>query len=391
MKVLLIVTGGTIGSTQSNGYIGLREQSEYPLLSLYYAYMESQGISKLDVEFVVTSPYQLLSENSTGEILGRLAESIHAGLCQAKQEGCQGIIVTHGTDTLAYSAAMAGYLFMDSPLPIVFVSANYVLSDVRSNGLDNFHYALQWIQEGIGGVYVSYRNTGDVPRIHLGTRVLGHQAYSDDVYSMGASCAWYGEDGVHDVFLWQREKFVGAENGQKERTVTDLTELGNDKVNVGEILDGGRILALQLPLQWQWDAPVLQIYPAPGMRYPVIPTETKAVLHHSYHAGTICSETPEMELFFEEARRRQIPVFLTGADPELVYDSTRIFDHYGINVLRKASPISMYIKLWLLLTSGRDPVEWMKRDLAGEFLGTDFFCHTAKGVLSNYEEAKNNV
>ena len=103
------------------------------------------------------------------------------------------------------------------------------------------------------------------------------------------------------------------------------------------------------------------------MRYPAILPEIKAILHHSYHAGTICSETPEMELFFEEARRRQIPVFLTGADPELIYDSTRIFHRYGIHVLPKASPVSMYIKLWLILVSGRDPVEWMERELAGEF------------------------
>lgn len=361
MKVLVIVTGGTIGSTQSNGYIGLGEQSKYQLLSLYLEKMESQGAGELDVEFVVTSPYQLLSENSSGKVLGQLAESIHAGLRQAKQEGCQGIIVTHGTDTLAYSATMAGYLFMDSPLPIVFVSANYVLSDARSNGLDNFHYALQWIREGIGGVYVSYRNTGDVPRIHLGTRVLGHQAYSDDVYSVGGSCAWFDKDGVQDEFLWHRDKFVGTENGQKERTVSDLAEGGNDR----RTLDGDRILVL--PRQLPWDAPILQIHPAPGMRYPVIPSKTKAILHHSYHAGTICSETPEMELFFEEARKRQIPVFLTGADPELAYDSTRIFDHYGIHVLPKASPVSMYIKLWLLLVSGRDPVKWMEQEMAGEF------------------------
>lgn len=330
MKVLVIVTGGTIGSTQSNGYIGLEERSEYPLLSLYLEKMASQGISEVDVEFMVTSPYQLLSENNSGKVLAQLAESIHAGLHQAEQEKCQGIIVTHGTDTLAYSAAMAGYLFMDSPLPIVFVSANYVLSDPRSNGLDNFHYALQWIREGSGGVYVSYRNTGDVPRIHLGTRILGHQAYSDEVYSIGGSCGCFDEDGLHDVFLWQKDKPVGAEN-------------------------------------LQWDAPILQIHPAPGMRYPSIPPETKAILHHSYHAGTICSETPEMDVFFEEAGKRQIPVFLTGADPELLYESTRIFGHYGIHVLPKASPVSMYMKLWLLLVSGKDPVEWMERELAGEF------------------------
>lgn len=339
MKVLVIVTGGTIGSVQSNGYIGLEEQSKYQLLSLYHAYMESQGVSEPAVEFITTSPYQRLSENNTGKVLGQLAESINAGLRLAKQEGCQGIIVTHGTDTLAYSAAMAGYLFMDCPVPVVFVSANYVLSDLRSNGLDNFHYALELIQNHLGGgVYVSYRNTGDVPRIHLGTRVLGHQPYSDDVYSVGGACAWFSEDGMHEVSLWKSDQSVGDEDAK-------------------------------YPLKLPWDAPILQIYPVPGMPYPAIPPATRAILHHTYHAGTICSETPGIDRFFEEAGRRQIPVFLTGADPELVYDSTRIFERFGIHVLPKASPVSMYVKLWMLLAAGKDPVEWMERELAGEYVG----------------------
>lgn len=366
MKILVIVTGGTIGSTESNGYIGLKEQSEYQLLSFYYSYLESQGLSDSNVEFITTSPYQLLSENSSGKVLAQLAESIHAGLHQAKREGCQGIIVTHGTDTLAYSAAMTGYLFMDSPLPIVFVSANYVLSDVRSNGLDNFHYALQWIQEGVGGVYVSYRNSKDVPRIHLGTRVLGHQAYSDAVYSVGGSCVWFGENEMHDEILWQRNRNAEGESEKNGQIASERENAEKDMAYIRKRMNGSMILTL--PGDLPWNAPILQIHPAPGMRYPVIPSETKAILHHSYHAGTICSETPEMELFFEDAGRRQIPVFLTGADPELVYDSTRAFDRYGIHVLPKASPVSMYIKLWLLLVSDRDPVEWMERELAGEFV-----------------------
>ncbi|MDE6851117.1 MAG: asparaginase domain-containing protein [Lachnospiraceae bacterium] len=374
MKVLVIVTGGTIGSTWSNGTIGLEKQSELPLLSLYWEKMESFGIP--DVEFIMTSPYQLLSENSTGKVLGRLAESIYAGLEQAEQEGCRGIIVTHGTDTLAYSAAMAGYLFMNCPVPVVFVSANYVLSDTRSNGLDNFHYALELIRNHTGGgVYVSYRNTGDVPRIHLGTRVLGHQPFSDDVYSVGGACAWFDEDGIHNSFDWRREQPVGG-NGQTEQgleTVEKQVWLGAaEQWENGEDVNGSRKMKdrSRSAVRWrdlQWDAPILQIHPAPGMGYPAIPPETKAVLHHTYHAGTICSATPGIDLFFEEAGRRQIPVFLTGADPELVYDSTRKFARYGIHVLPKASPVSMYMKLWLLLVSGRDPVEWMGREMAGEF------------------------
>ena len=49
-----------------------------------------------------------------------------------------GVIITHGTDTLQYTAAFTGYIMAGAQIPIVLVSANYVLEDVRSNGVDNF-------------------------------------------------------------------------------------------------------------------------------------------------------------------------------------------------------------------------------------------------------------
>ena len=53
-------------------------------------------------------------------------------------ENYEGIIVTTGTDTLAYSSAALGYAFGELSVPMVTVSANYPLSDERSNGFSNF-------------------------------------------------------------------------------------------------------------------------------------------------------------------------------------------------------------------------------------------------------------
>lgn len=341
MKILVIFTGGTIGSTESNGYIGPREKSVYRLLSLYHDHMVYSGEDGSDIEFVTIKPYTILSENSTGKVLRRLADSVGAGLRQAEQEQYAGIIVTHGTDTLAYSAAMLGFLFADSPIPVVLVSSNYILDDSRANGLSNFIYAVEFIRQWPGGgVYVSYRNTGDVPQIHLGTRILGHQAYSDAVYSLGGVFAWFDEDGRLHMPTESSYTTESLCSGLRS-SVTGLSS---------------------------WDAPVLQIYPSPGMRYPQIPTGTKAVLHHTYHAGTICIDTPGMEQFFTEAQRRQIPVFLTGADLALAYESTKFFEKYSIKVLPMASPVAMYIKLWLLLAGDWEPLKWMERNIAGEMI-----------------------
>ena len=60
---------------------------------------------------------------------------------QIESEKYDGIIITHGTDTLQYTSAMLGYMFDDVSIPIVLVSSNYVLEDKRANGLINLSKA----------------------------------------------------------------------------------------------------------------------------------------------------------------------------------------------------------------------------------------------------------
>ncbi len=188
--------------------------------------------------------------------------------------GLDGVIIMHGTDTLAYSAAAMGYLFGDCDIPMVFVSSNYVLTDPRANGAYNFQYAVQFLAFDCKqkGVYVSYQNGDGIPRIHLGTAIIGHQPYSDEVYSVGGM--EYGHyEKRHQVFC-RRKSVLCMEQC---RGLTDRP-------------------SLQAPDHW--DAPIELIYPHPGMRYPMNFDGIQAILHHTYHAGTICSETPEADKFF---------------------------------------------------------------------------------------------
>ena len=63
----------------------------------------------------------------------------------------------------------------------------------------------------------------------------------------------------------------------------------------------------------------------------------------------------EMErLLNEKAKEMNIPVFLTGACKGFYYESKLKFDGLNIKALPPASPIAMYIKLWLLPKSEFD-------------------------------------
>lgn len=328
MRILVIFTGGTIGSTENNGIVDTDGKTQYKLINLYKEYAENCNDEKADFDTI--TPYQILSENLTCDKLKELSDCI----CKVDQSQYDGIIITHGTDTLQYTAAFAGYVFRNTQIPIVFVSANYVLDDERSNGLDNFYYAVKFIQlKNEKGVFVSYRNSGDYPKIHFAARLIEHQSYSDDIYSVNNSFYGYFDNGK---FILNSDYTTGWDYNPK---------MCDDKKEI-----------FQVP-QTESSSGVLKINPYPGMRYRSPADYVKAVLHLTYHSGTICSVSPDLKQFAEYTHSKGIPVFVSGAGTGAEYESRKCFEELGFYVLPAASPAAMYIKLWLCIINGKDAKE----------------------------------
>lgn len=170
MKIQAIFTGGTIGSGRGrDGRIAPQQEMRYKLLDWYQRFGEK-------MEFQAEEPYYILSENLGAENLNILMECVRGHL---RKGWADGILIMHGTDTLQYTAAILGYVFGWADIPIVLVSSDFPLEDERANGYTNFRYAVEFIKGGYGkGVFVSYSNPGDIPKIHRGTRLLGHRVFS---------------------------------------------------------------------------------------------------------------------------------------------------------------------------------------------------------------------
>jgi L-asparaginase len=167
-KICVIFTGGTIGSSSEGGAVNLSGESKKLLLDIY---RQSHGD---EIKFDTLSPIDILSENVQAEDLDVLSECVD-GVDATEYDG---IIITHGTDTLCFTANYFSQIFADSKLPIVFVSALYPLKDERSNGPDNFAGAVDFIErEQINGVFVSFKNGGERCKIHLGSRLV----FSDEL------------------------------------------------------------------------------------------------------------------------------------------------------------------------------------------------------------------
>ncbi len=308
MKILIIFTGGTIGSSVSGDYIAPDGNKPYRLLE---EYRKKYGGG---AEFHMSEPYRILSENMDCSYFPLLLKAVREGLDPAS---CyDGIIVTHGSDTLQYTAAMLSYTLGLDTIPVMVVCSNYVIEDSRANGLVNMAAAVDFIAGKYGrGVFVPYANAGEPCRIHRGSRLMPHPPFSDYLYSCGDSYFGYFEGG----------RFVFNKN-YSEKDTGILYEIGDNCAR---------------------ESGVMWIDPRPGAVYPELPEGTWAVLLGSYHSGTLCIESDSLREFAAKARARDIPVYLTGALGGTEYESCREYRNMGIRVLPKASPIAVYIRLWL--------------------------------------------
>ena len=307
MKILFLFTGGTIGSTVSGDTIATDSKKPYLLLE---AYRKAYGLT---VEYDTAEPYTALSENNTGATLRRLCESVGEYL----DSGYDGIIITHGTDTLQYSAAALSYAFADIKIPVCLVSSNMPIEKKGANGIPNLRGAIRFITEvGTPGIWVSYKNRGEDLRIHRGTRLLASTAFSDRVESIYDS--YYGT-------------FREGEPFRKSRRYRELPDA---------IPAFG---ALAIPTYCRV---ILLLEPYPGKTYPPIASTVKYVLHASYHSGTINTESEATAEFFGALKERNIRAFLTGVATGAAYESTKLFSQLGIIPLYNISPIAAFVKLW---------------------------------------------
>lgn len=304
MKLLFIFTGGTIGSVTVDGVISPAEGTPYLLLEKYS--------EKHPVDFTYDTLVALneLSENFTGMHITKIITDV---LAHAKDY--DGIVITHGTDTLAYTASALGYALGNESVPVCLVSSAYPLEDARENGVENLFGAISLLRLGTEkGVFVPYQNEkGGEVTVHRATRLSSPLAFLHQIYSVGDLP--YGSVDGDGVF----------------RKNPDFSEFSD---------------ALPSP-EWrslrERSHGILRIHPAPGMIYPPLPDVPRAVLFDTYHSGTIEGKGHAIHAFLRAAQKNGVPLFVTG---NATYESARIFDEYGVLRL-PISPIAAYMKLWL--------------------------------------------
>jgi glutamyl-tRNA(Gln) amidotransferase subunit D len=176
-ELAIISTGGTIASRVD--YRTGAVTSHYSADDILRAIPGLASIGR----FRTAQISSILSENMTMAIWQDLARAIYREV----KSGVAGVMVTHGTDTMAYSAAAISFM-VETPVPVIFVGSQRSADRPSSDNAMNALCAASAAVSPLGEVAVVMHETTSDDRcaIHRGTRVRKmHTSRRDAFRSLG--------------------------------------------------------------------------------------------------------------------------------------------------------------------------------------------------------------
>lgn len=253
-NILILLTGGTICSfTNENGEQESNTKKAETLIVKNFRNGDSEFRDESQVKFTTKRPLDILSENMTIKHWNTLLRKMR----KYDFSNYDGVIILHGTDTLAYTSSLLSILLAGIKKPVFLVSSQLPLYQAEANGNANFKTAVEHIVKGIKpNVYVAYRNdemvnnkVQSIMYIHNGSHLLQCPSHSNNFYSIDmrplkAGTFFKGTEATGDtVLLYQCEKLKNC---------------------------------------------VLKIDPYVGMDYSRLSLRgVQVVLHHTYHSSTV--------------------------------------------------------------------------------------------------------
>ena len=152
-KILLLTTGGTIASMP--GGEGLEPhrsdvmERELEQLRTYYE-ITVRDVMCLDSSNIRPEEWQMIA----GEIFEH-------------RKGYDGVVVSHGTDTMAYTASAVTFMLPDIDVPVVFTGSQLPMGHMLSDAPDNLRTAFAMAASGVPGVFVAFDR-----KVMLGCRAV---------------------------------------------------------------------------------------------------------------------------------------------------------------------------------------------------------------------------
>ena len=162
--ILLLTTGGTIASRPTEeglapGLDGEDLARSIPFLTDSYT-VAVRDILHLDSSNIQPEEWQLIARAVYDE-----------------RSGYDGIVVTHGTDTMAYTASVLSFMLRGIPIPVVLTGSQLPIEHPLTDALENLRIAFAMACSGAPGVFVAFDR-----KVILGCRAVKTRTRDFDAF-----------------------------------------------------------------------------------------------------------------------------------------------------------------------------------------------------------------
>ncbi|MGA8664495.1 MAG: Glu-tRNA(Gln) amidotransferase subunit GatD [Thermoplasmata archaeon] len=333
--VALLTTGGTIASRVDYETGGVRPVKGEDEILAFYPELERSGPVR------ILPVFDRLSEDLRPDDWIVLGEKV----VTAFKDGAVGVVIAHGTDTLAYTAAALSFLLVDLPGPVALVGAQRSPDRPSSDGPSNLQAAVQVAREAPLGEVVAVMHSGlsDTSfAIHRGTWVR----------KMHSS--------RRDAFETRNGPLLGKVEGGR----VTVAEFGRPRTPGPARLDG--------PIDPR--AALLWFYPGLHPTYAqLLVRELRGIVLAGTGLGHVGADHLEWIRAATAAGKvvAMTTQCLAGRADPYVYATGRELHHAGVVYLDDLLPETAYTKMLWALGHSDTPagvVERLKTPRAGEFL-----------------------
>ena len=162
--ILLLTTGGTIASRPTEeglvpGLDGEDLARSIPFLTDSYT-VAVRDILHLDSSNIQPEEWQLI------------AQAVYA-----ERVDYDGIVITHGTDTMAYTASVLSFMLRGIPIPVVLTGSQLHIEHPLTDALENLRIAFAMACSGAPGVFVAFDR-----KVILGCRAVKTRTRDFDAF-----------------------------------------------------------------------------------------------------------------------------------------------------------------------------------------------------------------
>ena len=242
-KVLLLTTGGTIAAR--GGEMGLQPQLASSGLLLYMS--ELTKYYDIDTKDILN----LDSSNIQPEEWQTIARAVYENL-----DKYDGIVITHGTDTMAYTASMLSFMLQNLNKPVVLTGSQMPIENLLTDARNNLFTAFSAIDCNIPGVSIAFDHKIINGARAVKVRTMGFEAFES------VNAPYLGEvfaNGMHRTYVPETSRDPSQPTVLKDGFCNDVFLL--------KLIPGTNPDVFEKLLELNYRGVVLETFGAGGMHF----------------------------------------------------------------------------------------------------------------------------